>query len=225
MQLKSRILCMQCPKQIFVPFDPEIRMKATLHQDARSAKRDRLIDPFTDLIHRVHVCVRLTWPAIERAERADYIADVRVIYIAIDDVCDDIGRIMTHPNLMRSETDADEIFRFEKGSAVFGSEPLAGDGLIEYGLNIEVHSTIILTKLLDFFAAFASFRETNAASRKARKGRKDRTTQASCDHKGDTLKKRISASRKSSRPARLCTVVGQYEATDFVVGGIIKWLF
>ena len=93
-ELELRILCVQRPQQILVPLDIKIRMQPALHQNARAAEGDRLVDPFADLLDRMDVCVRLARPPVERTERADDVADVRIIDVTVDDVGDDVGRIL-----------------------------------------------------------------------------------------------------------------------------------
>src|SRR5690242_2591154 len=89
-KLKLRIFCTQRLQQVLVPLDIKIGMKTALHKDARSAERERLVYPLTDLVYRMDICVRLSRPAIKRAERADYVADIRVVDVPVDDVRDNI---------------------------------------------------------------------------------------------------------------------------------------
>src|SRR6187402_1546942 len=115
MKLKPRILCMQRGQQVLVPLDVEVWVQAALHKYAGTAKLDRLINSLADLLDRMNVRIRLSWAPIERTEGADYIANVGVINVAVDDVCDNIRRIVPHPDLMRGEADPHKIVRFEQG--------------------------------------------------------------------------------------------------------------
>ena len=119
-KLKFRIFCVQRAQQLLVPLDIKIRMQAALHQHAGAAESDRLVDPFADLVDRMHVRVGLARPAIKRAERADDVADVRVIDVAVDDVGDDVGgffrwRISSAARPMRTKS-------FDSSSAVQSSD-------------------------------------------------------------------------------------------------------
>src|SRR5206468_7497957 len=89
-QLKSGILCAERAQKIFVPLDAKIRMQPTLHQDARPAERNRLVNLRADLINRAHVSIGRARSSIERAESAYDIADVCIVDIPIDDVGDDV---------------------------------------------------------------------------------------------------------------------------------------
>src|SRR2546423_231551 len=87
-KLKARVLCGERAQKIFVPLDSEIRMQSTLHQHARAAERNRLVNLRANLIDRAHVSIGRTRPAIKRAERADDVTDIRIINVSIDDVGD-----------------------------------------------------------------------------------------------------------------------------------------
>ena len=132
---------MQRAQQVLVPLDIKIRMQPALHQHTSAAEGYGLVDPLLDLFDRMNVGIRLPRPTIERAEGADYIADVRVIYVAIDDVRDDVGRVVPHADLVCGESDSNEVVRFEKRGAVVGAESLACDGPVENGLNSFTHRT------------------------------------------------------------------------------------
>src|SRR5258708_2654053 len=109
MQLKSRILRAQSAQQIFVPLNPKVRMQPALHQNACATQRNRLVDLLANLIDSAHVGVRRAGPSIERAERADDVADVRVIYVAIDDIGDDVVRMTTLANLVGRGANARDV--------------------------------------------------------------------------------------------------------------------
>ena len=53
MQLKIRVLLVQCGKQLLIPLDVEVRMQSTLHQHSGTAKFDGFIDPAADLVDLV----------------------------------------------------------------------------------------------------------------------------------------------------------------------------
>ena len=93
---------LNAPQQIFVPFDSEVRMKATLHQNSGTAKRNRLVNLFANLIDRPHVRIGRSRPAIKRAERTNNITNVCVVDIPVDDVGDDVLGMPSLPDLISS---------------------------------------------------------------------------------------------------------------------------
>ena len=94
-------------------------MQSTLHQHARAAERNRLVDLGADLIDGADISVGRARPAIERAERADHIADVRVVDVAIDDVGDDVVGMTLLANFISSSADPRDVVRFEQRGAIF----------------------------------------------------------------------------------------------------------
>ena len=76
-------------KQIEIPLHRKFRMMPALHQNLRAAERDGFLNFFIHLVVRDDVGVIVFLDAIERAEFAIDVADVRVIDVAINDVGDD----------------------------------------------------------------------------------------------------------------------------------------
>src|SRR5205085_12272653 len=111
-KLKVRILRMKGAQQVFIPLDFEIRVQATLHQDTCAAERNRLVYLLIDFVERANVSLWMIGATIESAEGADYVADVRVVYVAVNDVCDDRIRVKAFANLVGSKTYANKIIRF-----------------------------------------------------------------------------------------------------------------
>src|SRR5689334_22003435 len=135
-QLKSRILRAQRAQQIFVPLDAKIRMQTALHQHARAAKRDRLVDLLANLVERADVSIRRTGPTIERAERADDVADVCVVDVAIDDVGDDVVGMAARAYLVGCSANARDVVRLEEERAFVNAHALTGKHAIENWLNV-----------------------------------------------------------------------------------------
>lgn len=139
MQLEPRIFCVERAQEVLVPLDVEIRMQAALHQHARSAKLDRLVNALLDLLHRMDVCIRFTRPPIERAEGADDVANVRIIDVTVDDVGYDVGVVLASAYLVGGKADPQDILRFEERRAIFGRKPFARKCFIENWLDCVIH--------------------------------------------------------------------------------------
>ena len=135
-QLKLRILRVQRAQQIFVPLDTKVGMQSALHQHAGAAERDRLVDLLADLFERAHVSVGRAGPAIERAERADDVADVRVVDVAIDDVGDDVVGMSALANFIGGGAHCCDVVRFEQLRAFLDGHAFAREHAIENRLNV-----------------------------------------------------------------------------------------
>ncbi len=92
----------------------------------------------------MHVRVGLSGPAIERAKRADDVTHIRVIDVAVDDVCDDIARVFSLADLVCGKPNADKIFRFEQDRAIVGSQTFTTQCLVQNRLNIFAHCVILV---------------------------------------------------------------------------------
>src|SRR2546423_5083303 len=106
-------------------------MQSSLHQHTSAAECDRLVDLFANLIHRAHVRVGRAGAAIECAERADDVADVRVIDVAIDDVGDDVIWMTTLTNLIRGGSDGRDVVRPEQRGTFLDAHTLAVESLVQ----------------------------------------------------------------------------------------------
>src|SRR5882672_321219 len=119
-------------------------MQAALHQNAGAAECDRFIDLLADFLQCPDISVRRTWPAIESAEGANYIANIRVIDIAVDYVGDDVVRMSLLANFVGGRADPGNVVRFEQGGTIVGGEPRAREGLIQNALNLARHVLSLL---------------------------------------------------------------------------------
>jgi hypothetical protein len=100
-------------------------MKSALHQNPGAAERYRLVDSLSNLIERVHIGLGVAGPSIKGAESAHHIADVGVVDIPVDYVCDNARRVPFLSNLVGGKADAYEIMRFEKRCAIIGAQAFA----------------------------------------------------------------------------------------------------
>ncbi len=103
-------------------------MVAALHQQARAAERERLLDLLEDDRLRQEVALALVaGPAVEGAEVAVGDADVRVVEVAVDDERDALGVVEPVADLVRGAPDGDEIAGAQELDGVPVRDPLARD--------------------------------------------------------------------------------------------------
>src|SRR3569833_2997961 len=106
------VLGLDAAEQILVVLDAEIRMMAALHQQAGAADRERLLDLLEDDRLRQQVALsHVAGRAVERAEVAGGLADVRVVEIAVDDERDPLRIVLPVAELVRDAAARDEVAR------------------------------------------------------------------------------------------------------------------
>src|SRR5215218_3030544 len=119
-------------KEILVVVDAEIGMVPALHEQARAAERDRLLDLLEDDRLRQQVALaRVARAAVERAEVAVRVADVRVVEVAVDDERDPAGVGLPVADLVRRPADGDQVARLEQRQGVVVVDALAFARLLE----------------------------------------------------------------------------------------------
>src|SRR5437016_14507121 len=119
-KLKPRVLRTKRTQKIFVPLNSKVRMQPALHQDARAAERNRLVNLRANLIDRAHVGVGRARPAIERAERADDVTYIRIVNVSIDDVGNYVIRMTSFPHFVGRGAYASNVVGLEQRGAVLG---------------------------------------------------------------------------------------------------------
>src|SRR6266511_2233227 len=144
MELERRVFRVQRSQQVLIPLDAKVWMQPALHQHACAAECDCFVDLFADLVDGANVSVRRTRPAIKSAEGADYVTDICVIDIAIDDVCDHIVSMSALTNFVSGGTDPRNIVRFEQRGAIIRGEPHACEGSLQNALNLTRHVLSLL---------------------------------------------------------------------------------
>ena len=105
---------------------------AALHQNAGAAERERLLDLLED--HRLRQEVALaavSGAAVERAEVAVGVPDVRVVDVAVDDERDPVGIGAARTQLVRGAAHRDQVARLEQRDRVVVGDSLAGEGAVE----------------------------------------------------------------------------------------------
>ena len=116
----ERELGLHPAEEIFVPRDRKIGIEAALEEDLHSAGVDDLLQLGSKLLARQHVPFGMADGAIERAEAAARRAHVGVVHVAVDDVRDDVVRMLASSHGIRREPELEE--------ARVGEEPLAFGG-------------------------------------------------------------------------------------------------
>ena len=80
-------------EQALIIVDLQVRMNTALHENSRPAQRQRFLDFLIDHVIRQNIRLWIAFDSIERAERTELFAHIRVVNIAIDDIADDIIRV------------------------------------------------------------------------------------------------------------------------------------
>ena len=109
MKLKPWILPAECPQKIFIPLNAKIRMESTLHQHTGAPEGNRLIDFRANLIDGTDVSIGRARTAVESTEGTDDITDIRIVNVAIDDVCDDVFGMTTISDFVRRCTNPRDV--------------------------------------------------------------------------------------------------------------------
>src|SRR5437660_11145082 len=143
-KLKPRVLRTKRAQKIFVPLNSKVRMQPALHQHARAAERNRLVNLRANLVDRAHVGVGRARPAIERAESTHDIADVRIVNVSIDDVGNYVIRMTSLPHFVGRGADASYVVGLEQRRAIIGVQPFAGERFLQNRLNIDFSHVLSL---------------------------------------------------------------------------------
>src|SRR5580704_3468933 len=77
-------------EQIQIIIDPKFWVMTALHQNLDPADGQQLIDLLVDLIMAQDIMIGVPLSPVESAEFAINVADVCVIDVAIDDICDNL---------------------------------------------------------------------------------------------------------------------------------------
>ena len=118
-------------EQAFVIIDFQIRMNASLHQDARAAERDGFFDLLVDHMIGQHVRFRIALDAVERTEGAKFLTNVRVVDVPIDDVADHVIRMASLAYAVGAHGQIEQIRLFKKTNGFLRSDPHAIRGRIQ----------------------------------------------------------------------------------------------
>src|ERR1700730_13955161 len=115
-QMNFRKTLLDAAQHLLMPVNLEIRMQASLHQYSGASEFDGFADLLVDGLEIQDVSFfgfrSLEW-TIERAKRAVLGAIIRVVDIAINNICDDAMRMQFSPHRVSFHSDANKIIGFE----------------------------------------------------------------------------------------------------------------
>src|SRR5262249_42900416 len=119
-------------EEILVVVDVEVGMMSALHQQAGAAERECLLDLLEDDRLRQEVALaRVAGTAVEGAELAVRVADVRVVEVPVDDEGDPRRVGLAVADLVRSTADRDEVARLQQGQRLVVRDALAVERPLE----------------------------------------------------------------------------------------------
>src|SRR6266498_1269215 len=96
------------------------------------------------LFEGANISIRRTRAPIERTEGTNYVANIRVINVAVDDVGDDIVGVFLLSNFICGRANAGHVVRFEERGAIVSGEPRTGEGPVQNVLNLTRHVLSLL---------------------------------------------------------------------------------
>src|SRR5262249_44672393 len=132
----DRVTRLDRAEQILVVVDPEVGMVTALHQETGAADRQRLFDLLEDdRLGQDVALARVAGAAVERAEVAVRVADVRVVQVAVDYERDARRIDLPVAQLVRGAPDGDEVARFEQRKSAFVGDALPVERLVQYVLD------------------------------------------------------------------------------------------
>ncbi len=119
---------------VLVVLDAQLRVVPALQQDLLAAERVRLADLALDLLDRQHVAFFVVRRPVERAERAERVAHVRVVDVAVDDVGHDPVRVLAPPDQVGQRAERRQPLVLEQHERVRGGDAApaehgVGDGV------------------------------------------------------------------------------------------------
>ena len=101
-------------EQLLVPLDLQAGVQAALHQHARAAEIDRLLNLLEDHVDAVDVAFLVAHGPVEGAEAAVFGAEVGVVDIAVDDVADDALGMELAAQCVGGHADSDQVVAAEQ---------------------------------------------------------------------------------------------------------------
>ncbi len=105
---------LQRAQQILVVADLQVRMQSALQKNPCAAEFQHLVDFLVDALKRQDVAVFRAQGPVERAERAIFRAEIRVIDVAVDLVSDHARIVFLQAQLMRGHADAHQVIGLQQ---------------------------------------------------------------------------------------------------------------
>jgi hypothetical protein len=170
------IAAFDIPQKLFVPFQLQLGVHASLEQDLISPCGDGFLDLAIQFLTRQDVGIRIVGFAVEGAEITDRSADIRVIDVAVDIVSAVWFRMQTQADAVGGLTQANQVVTAEQFEPFLRCQAIAVHGFAQNPVEI-AHSV-----------APATIRE--------REGRFHR-----CSFRGGVKPSAAVSSAKRSRPA------------------------
>ena len=128
----DRVALLDAAEEVLVPVDREIGVVPALHQHRGPVELERLLDLLEDHGLRQDVALApIARLAVERAEGAVGLADVRVVDVPVDDEGDLIRIRLAAAQLVGGRADRDEVAAAQQDRGVLGAEPLARERALE----------------------------------------------------------------------------------------------
>src|SRR5205823_10829036 len=128
----DRVARLDRAEEILVEVDPEVGMVSALHQQAGAADRERLLDLLEDDRLREEVALaRVAGTAVERAELAVGVTDVRVIEVPVDDERDPRRIGLAVAKLVRDAADRHQVTRAQRHERLVVRDAFAVECLLE----------------------------------------------------------------------------------------------
>jgi hypothetical protein len=132
----------QPAQQIFVPTERQVGIVPALHQDARAAHLEQLVDLAPDGVARQRVGLGMLFRrAIEGAELTVGDADVRVVDVAVDEVGDAPLRHVAEARPLRRSTQFQQVRLAVQARRLVGGQAPSRCDLIEQPLTPRDHHT------------------------------------------------------------------------------------
>jgi hypothetical protein len=94
--------------QLQVPLEGDIRVVTALEKNLYPAQCLTLVDLGTNLLEAENVTFPMLGPAIERAELTVGDTDVSVVDVSVDDISDDVFRVLAPPLGVRQLPELEE---------------------------------------------------------------------------------------------------------------------
>ena len=128
----DRVALLDRAEEILVELDPEIGVVAALHEERGAAEGERLLDLLEDDRLRQQVALAaVARAAVEGAEVAVGVADVRVVQVPVDDERHAVGLGLAGAQLVGGAADLDEVARAQELDRLVVGDPLAGERSVE----------------------------------------------------------------------------------------------